>query len=325
MTDLFAACAGLSAQSVIDAIPPSVRTRVERAEWTSDGRDAVLELGPWTPRAPVRHLLPSLALLTSAPYSMRFEISARRAGDWTPWIATATLGDDVFPPSPTSADGLTADIDEIHATPPVEAVRVRVRVRSDVPPIRERWLLTLSAWDGALASSDAADAAGLSVPARTQQIEPEAVRLRICSPTSLGMALEYFGRPVTTMTLADAVFHAATDRYGVWPAAVRTAAAHGIPGYLLRFADWGAAAWCLTRGLPIVASIRFAPGELSGSPLGDTTGHLVVVTGLNGAEVMANDPAAMNAESVPRRYDRAEFTRAWLEKSGVGYVFFPPA
>ena len=129
----------------------------------------------------------------------------------------------------------------------------------------------------------------------------------------------------TELIAPDAVFHAPTDRYGVWPAAVRAAAAHGVPGYLLRFPDWKAAAWCLDRGLPIVASVRFSPGELTNAPIPETTGHLVVITGLHDDDVLVNDPAAPSAESVPCRYRRDEFSRVWLERSGVGYVFFPPA
>ena len=154
--------------------------------------------------------------------------------------------------------------------------------------------------------------------------EPDAVRLRICSPTSVGMALEFLGCGVPTSVLADEIFHSPTDRYGVWPAAVRTAAAHGLAGYLLRFPDWDAAAWCLSRGLPIVASIRYAAGELTNAAIPDTTGHLIVITGLDGDEVLVNDPAALTVEEVPRRYGKDELTRAWLERTAVGYVFIPP-
>ena len=329
MTDLFAACAGLDARVVTEAIPPAVRRHAETAPAARhEGTDVVLEFGPWTPRRAVCHLLPSLALVTSRPYALRFEISGRRGRTWTSWVATTTLGDDAFLPLATATDGLTADIDEIHATPPVDAVRLRVRIGGDLDGLTDApWLVTLSAWDGAPAPAvkQPLSAVRLTVPARTQLNEPEDVRLRICSPTSVGMAMEYFHRVVPTMTLADAVFHAPTDRYGVWPAAVRAAAAHGVPGYLLRFPDWAAASWCLERALPIVASIRFSAGELTGAPIPDTTGHLVVITGLTGDDVLVNDPVAPDVGSVPRRYNRDEFTRAWLDRSGVGYVFFAPA
>ena len=329
MTDLFAVVARLDARGVIAAIPPSVCHDLEPTPSPRrEGGDVVLEMGTWMPRTPARHLLPSLALVTGQRYSVRFELSARRSDGWSPWVGTVTLGDEVFAPIPASADGLEADIDEIVATPAVDAVRMRVRVggAGREAMYEAPWLATLSACDGEVEPTATSTAVRrLPVPARTQMAEPEAIRLRICSPTSVGMALEYLGRPVPTAVLADEVFHAPTDRYGVWSAAVRSASAHGVAGYLLRFPSWDAAAWCLGRGLPIVASIRFGPGELTNAPLSDTTGHLVVITGLEGDDVLVNDPAAPTVEHVARRYRRAEFTRAWLARSGVGYVFLPPS
>jgi hypothetical protein len=187
------------------------------------------------------------------------------------------------------------------------------------------WLLTLSAWDGALGDlSLTTPTVSLAVPARTQMTEAEDVRLRICSPTSVGMVLEYLGCAVPTPVLSEAIFHAPTDRYGVWPAAVRAAATYGMLGYLLRFPDWSTVAWCLGRGLPIVASVRYAAGELAHAAIPETTGHLIVITGLDGEEVLVNDPAAPTRAEVPRRYRRSDLTRAWLERSGIGYVFLRP-
>jgi hypothetical protein len=328
VTDLFAAAARLDARAVAEAIPPSVLRGVEPAPPPRDENgDIVVTLGPWTVRTAACHLLPSFALLTTPPPSVRFEVSARRAGAWSAWVATTTLGDHPFVALPAEADGLRADIDEVRATPPIAAVRLRVRVSGagHEAMLREPWLVTLSAWDGTPGDAPTRPpAVSLAVPPRTQMTEPEAIRLRICSPTSLGMALEHLGARVPTSRLAEEVFHAETDRYGVWPAAVRAAGAHGLAGYLLRFPDWDAAAWCLAHGLPIVASVRYAVGGLTHAAIPETSGHLVVITGLDRDEVLVNDPAAPTTAEVPRRYLRSEMTRAWLEATGVGYVFFPP-
>ena len=97
-----------------------------------------------------------------------------------------------------------------------------------------------------------------------------------------------------------------------------------MAGYLLRFPDWTAATWCLEQGLPVIASVRYAKGELSGAAVAETPGHLLVLTGVDGDEALVNDPAAASAGSVPRRYRADELARVWLERTGIGYVLFPP-
>jgi hypothetical protein len=290
----------------------------------ADADDIVLDCGVWSPRGAAVHVLPSFSPLDVTPPAFRFEVSARADGLWSPWVATVTLGDATFPPLPSVAGPLTADVDEFRASRPVDAVRLRVRCRGRLP---RAWLVTLSCADDQRVGSAAptTGSAGVSVPALSQLVEAPAIALRICSPTSVAMVLGYWGRAATAAAVAADTFHAGTDQFGVWPAAIRAAAARGVAGYLLRFPDWPAAAWCLARGIPIIASIRYAAGELSGAAIASTTGHLVVLTGYDNGAVLVNDPAAATVAEVPRRYPRAEVVRAWLEGRGVGYVLFDPA
>jgi hypothetical protein len=120
------------------------------------------------------------------------------------------------------------------------------------------------------------------------------------------------------------MFHPALDLYGVWPAAIRAAARRGVLGYLLRFPDWASAAWCLAHGLPIIASVRYAEGELRGAAVSASPGHLLVLTGYEDGVVLVNDPAASAAAAVPRRYALGDLVRVWLARGGVGYVLFRP-
>jgi hypothetical protein len=163
------------------------------------------------------------------------------------------------------------------------------------------------------------------VPALSQVEADATLGARICSPTSVAMVLGYWGRPAAPTVLAAEVFHPGLDIYGVWPAAVRAAAARGVAGYLLRFPDWSAARWCLDRGIPIVASVRYGAGELTGAAVAATPGHLLVLVGWDDGHVLVNDPASPTAAGVPRRYDADEFGRVWLARGGVGYVLFDPA
>jgi hypothetical protein len=337
VTDLFSVVSGVSPDAVRGAIPPGCLRATEPPPGPrTDGGDVLLDLGPWAPRRPTRHLLPSFSVLRPESATFRFELSARVSGAWTPWVATATLGEGGFTPLPSSAGPLAVDVDVCVSAEPIDAVRLRLRLRGEdaAAGLAAPWLLTLSACDlGASPPPDGARGIDqpdpearrrLDVPARSQMVEDPAIARRICSPTSVGMVLAYLGIHDTTARVAADVLHRELDRYGVWPAAIAAAARRGALGYLLRFPDWSAAAWCLAHGLPIIASVRYARDELPGAPMPETTGHLLVITGQDGDEVLANDPAGPDPTSVPRRYPLRTFTGVWLSTGGVGYVLFRP-
>jgi peptidase C39-like protein len=331
ITDLFAVTSGLDVERrLLTAIPPACRRPVDRPPRPieEDGA-AVLEFPPWRPRRAASHFLPSLSLLSSAEWSVRFELSVEHRGDWCAWTASASIGPARFAALEASRAQLRSDVDVFVASEPADRVRLRLRVHlDDLDRLAScPWLATLSACDPSAMESAAVvrrvhRAVSVAIPAHSQMEEPEAIRHRICSPTSVAMVLGRWGVSVEPSALAARVFHDGLDLYGVWPAAIRAASQHGVAGYLLRFPDWDTAAWCLAEGLPIVASVRFARGELTGAALEETSGHLIVLTGLAGDDVLVNDPAAPTRETVARRYRREELERVWLERSGVGYVFF---
>lgn len=331
-TDLFIAASGFQTASLAEAVPPACRRPIALApQPVPDDEDVLVDLPAWTPRRAVRHLLPALSVLDAGELSYRFEVSVRAAGAWSPWVGGASLGAASFAPIPARAGALESDVDVFLTAEPVEAVRLRLRLRAGEQRglSTKPWFVSLSASDGALAASAERPASGrlrLAVPPRSQMEEDETIRHRICSPTSVAMVLDYLGARVDTRAIAGAVFHAGLDLYGVWPAAIRVAGRHGVAGYLLRFPDWAAAAWCLEQRLPIVASVRYAAGELTGAAMPATAGHLLVLVGYDGDRVLVNDPAAPDRRSVERAYRLDELERVWLERSGVGYVLFrPPA
>ena len=326
-SDLFVATSRIDEAAVARAIPPTCR-REPSAPPTVRGTadELVLELPEWRPRVPARCLVPSISMLTDAAYAVRFELSARIDGRWSPWIATATLGPATFAPLASRCDGLECDIDVYAAAVPCESARLRVRLGAAPPDALAQapWLVTLSASSLAPAERTplAAEAPRLAVPALCQLEAPSEIAPRICSPTSVAMVLSYWGAPTALVPLAEEIFHPDTDRYGVWPAAIRAAGRRGVAGYLLRFPDWPSAAWCLARGLPIIASIRYADGELTGAPLRETSGHLIVLTGSERDHVLVNDPVAPTAADVPRRYRLDDVQRVWLDRTAIGYVLF---
>jgi hypothetical protein len=326
ITDLFAVASGVAAEQVAAAIPPACRRPLEPPPPTQrDGADVVVHAGPWVPRAGARHLVPAFAVLRRFDFSLRFELSVLAGGEWSPWVATTTLGAAEFPSAAAAVPALGVDIDVFQTPAPAERVRLRLRLRADDPEtlLAAPWLLTLSACDlGPLERAGPAGAARLAVPALSQMAEGGPHAARICSPASMAMVLAYLGAGDDVRRLAAEMFHPTLDRYGVWPAAIRAAGRRGVLGYLLRFPDWTSAAWCLAQGLPIIASVRYAAGELGGAAIAETPGHLVVLTGYEDGDVLVNDPAATETATVPRRYRREDLTRVWLERAGVGYVLF---
>lgn len=329
ITDLFIDISGLDPDTPASVVPPACRRASSAAPRETIGAgEILLEFPAWRPRADARHLLPSLSVLTEIRYAARFELSVATGGGWSPWVATATLGPGEFAPLCQATETLSCDIDVYTARAPVSELRLRVRLAAPDPRTLAAAprITTLSACDltTPVAVTTAAAVARLPVPARSQLDAPPDIALRICSPVSVAMVLDYWGAPTAMLPLVAEMFHPATDRYGVWPAAIQAAGRRGVAGYLLRFPDWASAVWCLERRLPIVASINYSAGELTGAPMPETSGHLLVLTGCDGPDVLVNDPVAAPPSEVPRRYRLDELRRVWLERTGVGYVLFRP-
>lgn len=324
------AASGFPPEALLAAIPPACRRAIEPAPSPrADGSGVVVELPAWTFDRPVRHLVPAFSALADPDYGARFELSACRSGRWSPWVGGASIGRADFEPIGAQTELLTSDIDVFRAPMPIDALRIRLRLRVEDRSalLGAPWFIALSAWDPDPAGSEPAARGGarLAVPALSQMEAAPELRHRVCSPTSVAMVLAYWGVTADVAGLAAEMFHPELDLYGVWPAAVRTAGRRGIAGYLLRFPDWASAAWCLEQGIPIIASVRYEAGELDGAAVAATPGHLLVLTGYEDGVVLVNDPAAPVAGSVARRYRLEELRRVWLERSGVGYVLFRAA
>ena len=269
-------------------------------------------------------MVPALSALGESPRGFRFELSTFAAGAWSPWVAGATIGRARLPEGVARSETLVCEIDEFIANPPAERIRLALRASRDAAGSlgAAPWCASLSAWSPGSEAPAADSGARLVVPALSQMEEDAAIQHRVCSPTCVAMVLAYHGHPVAVSDLAREMFHPGLDLYGVWPAAIRAASRRGVGGYLLRFPDWAAAAWCLGRGMPVIASVRYGAGELTGAAVAETSGHLIVLTGHADGDVFVNDPAAPRASEVARRYRLDELRRVWLARSGVGYVLF---
>lgn len=161
-----------------------------------------------------------------------------------------------------------------------------------------------------------------------------------CSPTSTTMVLRYFKSGPTASQYAWVsrkyqdrfVDHAARYAYdyryrgaGNWSFNTAYAGTFGMAAFVTRMADLRDAEKFIKAGIPVVASIRFKKGQLSGAPISSTNGHVVVITGFSAAgKVVVADPAGSTSSNVRRVYSRAQFERAWIGGSqGTTYVIRP--
>ena len=216
-------------------------------------------------------------------------------------------------------DAVSTHIDCWHTRIPVNNPAIRLSITASLPP--EHYFIAISSRPLTVTTVSLPDT---SVVARTplaisQMTAEEPLRRSICSPTSLAMLLPGTGRDEVLAWTRDR----ATGMHGSWALAARAAALKGAVAAVELHSDWETALAVLRTGLPFAASIRFAAGELQGAPLNGTGGHLVVVYAIDGDSVLVHDPAADCDDTVPRRYDLAEFTTAWLASRGASYIIAP--
>jgi hypothetical protein len=157
-----------------------------------------------------------------------------------------------------------------------------------------------------------------------------------CSPTSVSMVLGFLDRlpPPRQYAWVPAdhhdrfVDHAARMQYdyayagaGNWSFSTAYAASRADTAFVTRLRSLREAERFVRVGIPLVASVRFDRGELTGAPLRSTNGHLLVISGFTeNGDVVVHDPAAPDNRSVVRTYDRGQFENAWVPKSG-GLVY----
>jgi hypothetical protein len=153
-----------------------------------------------------------------------------------------------------------------------------------------------------------------------------------CSPTSTSMVLGYYDALPAPSSYAwvpaghvdpwvDAAARATYDAEyagtGIWPFNTAYAARLAGHAFVTRLHSLREAERYVAVGIPLVASISFGAGELSGAPISASNGHLVVIVGFTeSGDVVVNDPAATTRAGVRRTYDRAQFEDAWLPTSG---------
>lgn len=309
-----------------------------RAGLVLNASEADRRRGVWTSPVlrtefPFNDAVPSWNAETPDGTAVRIEI---RAGDgqghWTAWYRIAVWGrlsDDAVPHR-RDADG-SVDADTLVLSKSWTHLQLRMVLISDRPDVTPTLYLAAvvyantrqSAISSPLSVSAPSEwAKDLPVPFRSQQAERPDLAYRICAPTSLAMVLEYHGKNLPTERVCELAFDLENGIYGNWPYNAAVAGRLGFESYVVRFAGFEAIQAEIAAGRPVIISIRFRKGELSGVPIQSTDGHLLVVRGFTEqGDVIVNDPAARTEVGGHIVYKRDELLRAW--KNGVAILVRP--
>ncbi len=187
-----------------------------------------------------------------------------------------------------------------------------------------------------LTSSRAAWGKEIAVPERSQMIYPDGGEVW-CSPTSTSMALAYWAAQTGKAQLDQTVPNTAArtmdwiyDGNGNWPFNTAYAASlegGNIEAYVTRLLSLAQLESWIEKGIPVIVSIAYKAGQLAGTPIPASNGHLLVVRGFDqGGNVITNDPAADPRLGQKTRivYNRAQFEQRWLASSGgAAYLIYP--
>ena len=222
---------------------------------------------------------------------------------------------------------------------PADAVRVTVWLYSTTPGVTPR----VRALSLALSDKDRTPVDGpsdrvawgtvLDVPGLSQMIYPDGGPVW-CSPTSTTMVLSYWARKLGRPELAEPVPTTAANVYdevyqgtGNWSFNTAYASARGdgaLHSMVARLDSFAQVERFIAAGIPVVISIAYRKGSLTGTAGYVSDGHLIVVKGFTpNGDVICNDPAFPADDKVHVTYKREELWRAWRHSQGAVYVMWP--
>lgn len=312
---------------------------------------------PWvTPSHPFTELVPSWNATTPRATLLSVQVRARTStGKLTSWQSlgrwTSAVNATFRRSDGTQADGLsTVATDTLRAAPGVTFTAYTIKVRefrrtgtTRSPAIRSLGAVASQLGSVPAPSAPLLGAASLAVPGYSQMTHrgeyPQygGGGQAWCSPTSLSMVLAYYGvRPSPAEyswvngsyadpwvdEVARRVFDFAYDGAGNWPFNTAYAGTRTTRAAVTRLDSLRDAERFIAAGIPLIASISFSSGQLTGAPIKGTDGHLVVITGFTASgDVIVNDPAAPTDATVQRTYQRGQFEAVWQGKShGLVYA-----
>jgi hypothetical protein len=169
----------------------------------------------------------------------------------------------------------------------------------------------------------------LDVPECSQMVYPDGGEVW-CSPTSTSMVLGYLNHDTgpcepRVRAAVEGVYDWIYNGHGNWPFNTAYAATFGYESYVARFTSLAKAEEFIAAGIPVIMSIAWGKGDLTGSGVDSTNGHLLVLVGFDASgNPTINDPASPTDDTVQRTYLRSEFEPLWLQASGgTVYLIYP--
>lgn len=242
---------------------------------------------------------------------LRANASDGRTTAWLPYVAfsaerrASLAGADTF--ARIETDVLRGDVDfvtiGIRSRGPLDAVFVSTPDYGAPSPIL------------------ALPAVALDVPAYSQYEPAYPDERGWCAPASLAMLLAYRDYPVDVPVVAREVFDARYGGTGNWTFCTAFAGTLGFPAAVVHLRDLAHAHAFLTDDIPLALSIAWEPGTLPGAPLPRSSGHLVVLRGIDpNGDALVNDPALPGIATV---YPRDAFEAAWLGHGGIAFAVAP--
>jgi hypothetical protein len=319
--------------------------------WTSDevhlGFPATELVASWTADAPRGTWI-------------EVELRGRTAGGaLTKWYVMGRWAEDDGDVHRTSLPGQGDDdgdvaVDTLVVTRPLVAYTTRVTLHRSgglEPVLRSAAVMASAVPKGVIAPVSrpgVARGVELDVPRRSQKLhighcpELDGGGASWCSPASVTMVLDYWGRGPAGEDVAwveelhpgdpcPRVDHAARGMYdhsyqgtGNWPFGVAYAGRYGLAGFVTRLRSLRELELFVDAGIPVITSQSFKEAELPGAGY-STRGHIMVVIGFTPrGDVVANDPAAPDDASVRRVYPRDAFERVWQRTTGgIVHVIHP--
>lgn len=261
--------------------------------------------------------------------SVELDVQARVGDAWTGWYQlvewTAEAGGRSL--GEQKDEHGFVDIDTLKLDKPAAAFRYRIRMKGK-PTLRRvaATVVDIKSVPSAKPFEKGPWVREIELAARSQMEEQEKYKHDICSPTSLSMVLERWGRKLSTVDTAELVLdHSREKVFGNWPLNVQAAATQGFSGEVSRLNGLEDVQAQIAAGRPVIASVTIHKGDLSASPERHTKGHLLVIAGFTASgDVISYDPAALHRDGVRRIYPRKEFEKIWLErKLGAAYLLGP--